>query len=168
MSRSISFATTLALCIPCLATPLLAAARGPSTQEERDKTVQLVKVLETTPWTDEAKQARNWLQTFLSEVPDITVKRCLSLFGAPEERAGIPAELLDQQMFSGAGYLLQHPNSGAGNTDTFHASVVGVLASYSAWRGHGLDPVPQLDQLLKMEASGDLVSYVRAQGRNCR
>ena len=168
MSRRIALAAALALCVACLVSPAIAASRGPSTQQERDKTVQLVKLLETTPWTDEAKQARTWLMTFLGGVPDITVKRCLSLLGTAAERTGIPPELQDQQMFSGAGYMLQHPERGAGSTDTFYASVAGTLASYTAWRGHGLDAVPRLDQLLKMQQSGELVAHVRAQGRNCR
>jgi hypothetical protein len=165
MSRRTLAAAALAL---LMAAPAVAAARGPSTPEERDKAVQLVKLLESEPWTEEAKQARQWLMTFLGEAPDITVKRCLSLLGAPAQRQGIPPELLDQQLFSGARHVLEHPGTSAGSTDALGAGVVGTLAAYKAWRAHGLAAVAQLDELAKMQESGQLRPWVLAQGRNCR
>ena len=146
-----------------------AATRGPSTPEERDKAVQLAALLETKPWSDEAPAARQWLHDFLDATPDLTVKQCLSLFGTPEERAGIPPELLDQQMYSGAAFGFQHPGEAPGSTPTFVAGLQGALAAYSAWRTHGgIEPQPRLDALVELQKKGELELYVRARGRNCR
>jgi hypothetical protein len=152
-----------------MASPALSASRGPSTPEERQKAVALVKVLETAPWSDEAKEARAWLMTFLNDVPDVTVKRCLSLLGSPVERQGIPADLQNQHVFSSAAYLLEHPGTAAGNTDTLLAGVEGTLKAYAALKARGsIEPQPQLEGLLQMQRDGQLEAYVRAQGRSCR
>jgi hypothetical protein len=159
-------AVTLAAAL--LAFPALAAPRAPSTQEERDKAVAMAKLLETTPWTDEATAGRTWLFGFLSEAPDITVKQCHSLFGSPDQRRGIPQALVDQVMFSGAAYMFTHPGVGAGDTRTLLAGLEGTLAAYSAWRAHGsFDAVPQLEELLRIQADGALEAHVRNYGRGC-
>jgi hypothetical protein len=157
------------LVLPLLLTgPARSAERGPSTPEERQKAVELVKVLETAPWSDEAKEARAWLTAFLNEAPDITVKKCLSLLGSASERQGISADLQLQHMFSGAAYILQHPGAGAGSTETFVAALEGTLKSYSALRGHNsIEAQPRLEQLLQIQKDGQLEAYVRGQGRNC-
>ena len=157
------------LVLPLLfAGPAFPAARGPSTPEERQKAVELVEVLETSPWSEEAREARAWLMTFLNEAPDITVKRCLSLLGSPAERQGIPSDLQMQHMFSSAAYILEHPGAGAGSTETFLAGLDGTLKSYSALRAHGsIEPQARLEQLLQIQKGGGLETYVRGQGRNC-
>ena len=161
----LALACLLATCVPAAS----AATHGPSTKEERDKAVQLGTLLETQPWSEEAPPARQWLMGFLSEAPDLTVKRCLSLFGFPPERAGIPTEILDQQLFSGAAHNFQHADESPGSTGTFIAGLHGALAAYSAWRAHGgLEAVPRLDALVKIEKDGQLEAYVRDRGRNCR
>jgi hypothetical protein len=163
---------TLALVIGAALAPLLAGpafgARGPSTREERDRAVRVAHLLESSPWTDEAKEGRRWLGSFLAEVPDITVEQCKSLLGTPEERTGIPIELIDQVMYSGAAYILEHPGAGAGSTETLVAALDGTLAAYWSWKSQGSIPaVPRLDELLKMQSAGQLESYVRAQARHC-
>ena len=160
----------LVLAAALLAAPSLAAAppRGPSTQEERDKAVATAKLLETKPWTDEATQGRTWFYQFLSEVPDVTVKQCHSLFGTQEQQRSIPKPLLDQVMYSGAAYMFTHPGAAAGDTKTLLAGLEGTLAAYSAWRAHGsFDAVPRLDELLKTQADGGLEFHVRAFARGC-
>ncbi|HEV8242115.1 MAG TPA: hypothetical protein VGS57_22305 [Thermoanaerobaculia bacterium] len=167
--RLVRSAAALLCLLAALAPAAHAATRGPSTKEERDKAVQLTTMLESTPWSEEAPAARQWLMSFLSEAPDLTVKRCLSLFGAPSERTGIPAEVLDQQLFSGAAHNFQHADESPGSTGTFVAGLRGALAAYSAWRAHGgLDAVPRLDALVKIDKDGQLEAYVRERGRNCR
>jgi hypothetical protein len=171
MHRRTRFAPTCLAAVAALllaAPALTAAPRGPSTPEEREKAVALARLLETSPWSDEATSARQWLGTFLNEVPDITVKQCRSLFGSPVERAGVPAAIADQLMFSSTAYLVGHPGEGAGNTPTLLAGLEGALASYEAWRSHGgLDAVPRLDYLLQIRKDGGLESYVRGQARSC-
>ena len=159
---ALSLALSLAVVAPCL------AARGPSTPEERQHAIDIVTLLETQPWTPAAQDGRKWLLDFLSAVPDITVKQCYSLLGSATERQGIPEDLLRQPMFSATGYLLQHPGAGAGSTETLLAGLSGALKSYRAWREQGsLPPVERYEQLLGLQASGQLEPYVRAQARHC-
>jgi hypothetical protein len=146
-----------------------AAARGPSTPEERTEIVALARRLETTPWTEEARQARGRLTRLLGEVPDLTVKYCLSLLGSAVERQGIPQDLLQQHLFSSAAYLIEHPGTAAGSTETLLAGVAGTLAAYEALKAHqpGAEH-PRLEELLHLRSGGELEPYVRARGRNCR
>jgi hypothetical protein len=164
-----ALAVALAALTLAFAPVALQAARGPSTAEERAKAVEVARMLEKTPWSEEATAARQWLGTFLAEAPDISVKRCLSLFGPPAERSAIPAALLDQQMFSSAAYQLEHPDTGAGATATLLAGLEGSLAAYSAWRAHGgLEAVAPLETLAAMRQKGELEIHVREAGRRCR
>jgi hypothetical protein len=145
------------------------AARGPSTPEERKKAVELVELLETAPASPDAAAARQWLTTFVSEVPDLTVKQCMSLIAPAADRAAIRPELMSQHIFSGAGYLLRNPGTAAGGTDTLTAALVGTVRAYRAWKQADASVAhPRLEQLAELEANGQLETYVRAAGRNCR
>ena len=144
------------------------AARGPSTEEERERALALVEVLETAPASPEAAEARTWLLQFLSEVPDVTAKQCYSLLGTPAERQGIRPELLAQHLFSGAAYLIRHPGAGSGSTETLTAAVAGTVRAYRAWKAVDATVThPRLEQLLALEAQGGLEQYARGTGRSC-
>lgn len=150
-------------------TLVAAAARGPSTVEERGRVVEQARLLETTPWTAEAQAARDALTAFLGEVPDITVKYCPGLLGGAAERGGISEDLLKQHSFSSAAYMMTTPQSWAGSTATLLAGLRGTLRAYQAWKAH--DPAvahPRLEELLRLEATNQIEPYVRAQGRVCR
>jgi hypothetical protein len=163
-----------ALCGTLVAALLLiagaaSAARGPSTPEERKKAIELVELLETEPASPAAAEARQWLTTFISEVPDLTVKQCMSLVAPATERAAIRPELMSQHVFSGAGYLLRNPGTAAGGTDTLTAALVGTVRAYRVWKQADASVAhPRLEQLAELEAKGQLETYVRAAGRNCR
>jgi len=165
---------TLALCLALslLATAAVRAAappRGPSTPEERQKALKLVKVTETEPWSDAARDARTWLFKFLEEVPDITVKQCLALLGPPQDRAGVPEDLQKQILFSGLGYMLEHPDVPGGNTQTLVAALEGTLRAYQAGRAHGSPKVEKLDTILEIQKQeGTVLHYVQAMSRMCR
>ena len=157
-----------ALALLVLAAAPALAARGPSTAEERERTLQLVEVLETAPASAEAAEARKWLLAFLAEVPDITAKQCYSLVGTPAEREGIRPELQAQHLFSGAAFLIRNPGSGSGSTATFAAALAGTVRAYRAWKE--ADPSiahPRLERLAAIEAEGGLEAYARGAGRNC-
>jgi hypothetical protein len=165
---------TLALCLSLSLLVTVAGraagpARGPSTPEERRKALDLVKVTETEPWSDGARDARAWLMKFLEEGPDITVKQCYALLGSPQDRAGVPQDLQEQILFSGLGYLLQNPKAGAGNTETLVGALEGTLRAYQAGRAHGAPAVARLDTILGIQKDeGTVANYVRAMGRMCR
>ena len=88
-----------------------------------------MRVLETAPASPEAAQARQWLDTWLGEIPDLTVKYCLSLFGATKEAVTkeLPRDLTMQHAYSGAAYLIQNPGTGPGQTETLVAGLQGTF-----------------------------------------
>jgi hypothetical protein len=162
--------TTMILLGLFFVSPLLAASRrGPSTPEEMARAVELVQLLESEPWTDEATDARAWLKKFIVEIPDLTIKHCVNLFGSKQEREGIPESLLFQPTFSSLAFRLENPREGAGSTATFLAGLEGALRSYDAFEKHGsLEPVKRFEYLRELRENGQLESYVRGKGRNCR
>ena len=153
-----------------VATALSAAARrGPSTPEERTRAIELVRLLESEPWSDEAPAARDWLKKFIIEIPDLTVKHCLSLLGSKAEREGIPESLLFQSTFSNLAFLLENPGQSAGSTATFLAGIEGALRSYRASTEHAsLEPVLRFEYLEGLRQGGDLEPYIRGKARHCR
>jgi hypothetical protein len=146
------------------------AARGPSTQEERDKALGLVQVLETDPLGDQAKDARRWLTVWLIEVPDISVKVCPALL-APllGEKKNHAAEILTQMMFSVAAFTIKNPTAAADDVGTYTAGVEGSLRTYEAI----LRTTPKarweaLDKLLAMRDQGALKGHVAAAMSQCK
>ena len=163
------FALLLLSAAPATAQP--AAKRGPSTPEERAKAVELVRILETAPASPEAAQARQWLDAWLGEIPDLTVKYCLSLFGTTKEAVTkeLPRDLTMQHAYSGAAYLIQNPGTGPGQTETLVAGLQGTLRAYQALKAEKTpDTYPLLEALLEKDRAGTLDVHVRTYGRNCR
>ena len=165
--RHLAFCALLAASA-LVATAAGAASRGPATPEEREKLVTLVAQLEAEPRGATAAESRQWVLDFLKEVPDITAKQCLSLFGGPAERQGMPEELAMQQLYSNAAYVVKH-NVPAGTTEALLASLQGTLRAYEGMKK--ADPAfqhPTFEGLLQMERDGQLEVHVRTWGRNCR
>ena len=162
----------LHLALASVLLPLLAtaagAARGPATPEEREKLVSVVAQLEREPLAASAAESRQWVLSFLQEVPDITAKQCLGLFGPPQERQGIAQELALQQLFSNAAYVVAN-GAPAGSTEALTAGLEGALRVYEAMKAADAKAThPRLEQLLQLQRDGQLVPYVRAVGRGCR
>jgi hypothetical protein len=150
-------------------TPTFGAARGPSTAEERAKAVELVELLETSPSATGAKQARAWLITWLTEVPDITVTVCLDLLGPAEERDDLPGELLLHPMFAQAAFLIRNPEAAGDSQEAFAAAVEGTIRIYDAMREAGsVEPQPVLEELKRKQAAGELAEVVRKRSEGCR
>jgi hypothetical protein len=59
----------------------LVEARGPSTLEEREEFVALVRLLERVPLGENASATRQRLREWMSEVPDLQFKVCDDLLG---------------------------------------------------------------------------------------
>ena len=54
--------------------------RGPSTPDERQKALEMVRHLEADPLGKSAKDDRAWLVFWLAEVPDISVSLCTAFY----------------------------------------------------------------------------------------
>lgn len=160
----------LALALGLVPRVCLAQKRGPSTPEERAQAVRLTRALETDPFNKDAKNARAWLVTFLSDVPDITVtiSDCYlgSIFGKDKNYS---SELFFQSTFASAAFMIEHPDQAKDDVAVNKAGIEGTLRMYEAI----LKQKPKakwafLDELRERRDKGTLEDYVREAAAKCK
>jgi hypothetical protein len=148
-----------------------AQARGPSTPEERAMAVKLARLLETDPLNPKAKEARQWFTIWLVDVPDITVSLCSDLLGgdAPRSAKTYSAEILVQMAYSGAAFIVEHPDNAQDETAVYRAGLEGALKAYESIQKQQAKYVwPFLDELRQQRDRGTLQEYVEAGARKCQ
>lgn len=131
MLRRITYCLVLALALSSAAAAQ--QGRGPSTAEERAKTVRLARMLENDPLNDEAAPARAWLIEFVKTVPDLDIVICSSLLAElfkTEENYAM--ELSIQPVFSETAFVIEHPESAKDLTAVLVAGVKGTLRAYES------------------------------------
>lgn len=154
------------LCCVCSA---YAQKRGPSTPEERKRAVEMVTFLETNPLAKEAKDIRGALLFFLSEVPDISVTLCTSVFGESKQFKGdYEAELMGQMAYSQAKFIIEHPDKAQDEAAVYLAGVEGVLRTWQAIKAaKPKAKFPLLDELLEKQKAGTLAEHVQEGMKGC-
>ncbi|HEV2913678.1 MAG TPA: hypothetical protein VGX92_10390 [Pyrinomonadaceae bacterium] len=140
-----------------------AQKRGPSTPEERAKAVQLTRALEADPLARDSKDARRWLVTWLTDVPDITVTICPDylrpIFNQDKNYA---PDLFFQMTFSSAAFIIEHPDQANDAVAVNLAGVEGTLKAYEAiLKAKPKARWPFLDELIERRSKGTLEEYVR-------
>ena len=144
-------------------------ARGPSTQEERDKAIRITKQLESDPLSATAQDDRKWLVKWIQDVPDITVNICPAILPrVAESTRKFGHEIWLQSMFGEASYIIQHPKS-ADEDAPYVAGVESALTMYQNLLK--LRPEARwgvLDDLIEKQKDGSLERYVREiVGKEC-
>jgi len=157
------------LALLCCVSSVHAQKRGPSTPEERKKAVEMVNFLETNPFAKEAKEIRGALLHFLTEVPDISIKLCTSVFGEPKKFKGdYEAELLGQTAYSQAKFIIEHPDKAQDEAAVQLAGVEGVLRTWQAIKAaKPKAKFPLLDELLAKQQSLTLAEHVKENLPDC-
>lgn len=168
MLKKLSLLTVL-LAFLCCVSSTLAQKRGPSTPEERKKAVELATFLETNPFAKEAKEIRRGLLFFLTDVPDITVTICISVFGESGKFKGdYEPELLGQTMFSQGKFIIEHPDKAEDEVAVQLAGVEGVLRTWQAIKAaKPKAKFPLLDELLVKQQAGTLADHVQEGWKKC-
>lgn len=158
------------VCFALLAFPGSAsAARGPSTPKERAKALELVEILETDPMSPAAKEARQWLTTWLVEIPDISVTVCLDVLGPIDDLRSLPPEITLQQMFSIAAFLIRNPDAKDKSAEAYLAGVEGTIRAYESMRAAETTPeIPVFEELRRLQAEGKLEKVVTKRAKKCR
>jgi len=159
----------LFLVLPALAFVLLFTTsslaqnqRGPSTPQERDTAVKIVRLLETDPFHKDAKKWREGLLTWLIEVPDIHIEICSSYLGSEKSTdKNYGSEIFGQTMFSGAAFVIEHPDQANDRVAVNLAGVEGALKVYE----NVLTTKPKAksafwDGLVAKRNNGELRAYV--------
>lgn len=107
--------------------------RGPSTPQERENVVKVARLLETDPFNKDAKKMREWLLMLLIGVPDIHVELCTA-YMPPEKSTdkNYGSEIFNQTVFSGAAFVIEHPDQASDRIAVHLAGVEGALKVYEA------------------------------------
>jgi hypothetical protein len=144
--------------------------RGPSTPEERKRAVEMATFLETNPLAKEAKDYRGALLFFLTEVPDISITLCTSVFGESKRFKGdYESELVGQFAFSQAKFIIEHPDKAQDQAAVYLASVEGVLRTWQAIKtAKPKAKFPLMDELLEKQQAGTLAEHVQAGMQGCK
>jgi hypothetical protein len=160
---------TVVLVLLCCVCSAYAQKRGPSTPEERKRAVEMATFLETNPLAKEAKDIRGALLLFLTEVPDISVTLCTSVFGEPKQFKGdYEAELMGQMAYSEAKFVIEHPDKAQDEAAVYLAGVEGVLRTWQAIKAaKPKAKFPLLDQLLEKQKAGTLAEHVQEGIKGC-
>jgi hypothetical protein len=130
LHRTLVAAALLAL----LCVPGLAAARGPSTEAERKRAVEVTRKLERTPLARSTAPERAWLLQFIVEAPDFEVKGCSGPLDAlVKDDEGPYAKLLYvQSVFGMAAFLLEHPKDRQDWAAVQTAGIESTLKAYES------------------------------------
>ncbi|MGC3999633.1 MAG: hypothetical protein QM767_20175 [Anaeromyxobacter sp.] len=163
---ALAFALLAALAVA----PGPAAARGPSTPQERQRALKLTRQLERQPLSDDANRDRRWLVQWIAEIPDINVRSCsgpldglLADDGSKHGKA-----LYAQSIFGMAAFLIEHPRD---KDDWLSVQTAGVESTLKAYKAMvDADPSTrweELDQLLELRARGRLKDVLELAMRDC-
>jgi hypothetical protein len=144
--------------------------RGPSTSEEREEAVRLVRGLELNPLSGSAKRDRQWLTLWLVAIPDIKVSLCTEFF--PQllvSKKNHASELVTQSPYSIAAFVIEHPEKAEDDDAKFQAGVEGTLKAYEAiLKKEPQAHWPILDELLLKRDKGELGAFIHATVPKCR
>lgn len=147
-----------------------AAARGPSTKEERAKAVRIAHELEAAPLNKSFRSDREGAIKWLIEVPDVHVKLCPSVLGDfLNKKYKYSSEITVQLTLSSAAFVIEHPDQAGDPTAQYLGGVEGVLKAYESI----LQEKPKanskaLDELLQKQEKGELKGFVEEASKSCK
>jgi hypothetical membrane protein len=143
---------------------------SPSTPEQREKFVTLVRFLERDPLAADANATRLQLLKWIFEVPDIRFKVCPYLLGsAVGTDYPYAREFNLQIMLSGAILTLEDPGEARDDVAVYTAGIEGALRAYEVLVKSRPDArLAALDDLMEKRDRGELVDHVaRLADANC-
>jgi hypothetical protein len=147
-----------------------AAARGPSTPEERARLVRIAHELELAPLDESLRPDRTWVIDFLADVPDIALNMCLGALGDFSKSSYPYANAITFQLIpSMAAFMVEHPESANDAARVQLAGVEGALKAYdSILKAQPGAKSPSLDDLLQKQSAGTLADTVRESTKTCK
>jgi hypothetical protein len=159
-----------ALLLVLAAPSLAAAARGPSTPEERKRAVQTTRSLEKEPLARRSMEARRWLFQWITEIPDIHVTSCSGpldpLLADADDMYG--QLLWVQSVFGMTAFLVENPKKASDWAAVQTAGIESVLRAYESLRRSDSDARwPALDRLERARRGGKLRALVEKEMASC-
>jgi len=152
----------LAIALFVCGSALVAGERGPSTPDERAKFVERVRGLEANPLAEGARETRQSLFQWLTEVPDIEAKVCADLLSkARDDKYPYAGEVTLHELLAAGSFAIEHPDSAKDDVAMYMAGVEGALRAYEAILKLKPDSKwPPLDDLVALRDHGELAAYV--------
>ena len=96
------------LFLMCIAEIQCTLGPGLSTPNDRERVVSLTRSLERDPLAETAPATRQWLQKWITDVPDIRVHACDDLLGQDlRDHYAYSNEIKLQPMFSAAAFAIE-------------------------------------------------------------
>jgi hypothetical protein len=157
---------TLFAALLCAATPVSEAASSP---EDRRRFVAIAGKLEQAPLELGLAADREWALEWLTGVPDVTVTICPdALGGLVGSNYLYVREIVLQNSFSMAAFLIEHPEAADNQAALQLAGVEGALKAYlSILRDMPEAKSPALERLAQTRSRGQLSEFVRKAWRRC-
>ncbi|HZH31704.1 MAG TPA: hypothetical protein VEY11_13155 [Pyrinomonadaceae bacterium] len=170
MRRKLNAALFVLLLASLCQSSLSAQERGPSTEQERRRAVELATSLENEPLGKNAKDYRRELFLFLVQVPDINVTLCTNVLGDPKKIKGdYSAEISGQQIFSQARFIIQNPELANDQHQVYLAGVEGTLRAYTALKqAKPKVKIEGFELLLTKQQAGHLSEFVKSAMSGCK
>lgn len=160
----------IAAAVIVLCAPALAAARGPSTPEERKRAIETTRRLEREPLSRSGIAAREWLLQFIIEAPDFHVRGCSGPLDvlAKNEEGPYARVLYVQSIFGMAALVLEHPKKAADWAAVQTAGIESTLKAYQAiLRADSEARWKELDRLVAAQKRGMLRKLVEKEMARC-
>jgi carboxypeptidase Q len=140
-----------------------AADRGPSTPEERKQALDYIQDFEANPLGPNAMHEREWVVTWVIEIPDVHVEFCseiLDKLNKSDEKDG--GAVLAAMIMSQTAFALRNPDKQADRLAQYQAGVEGVLRVYETLlKTNPKDQQPYLDDLIQRRDAGTLPEFVK-------
>jgi hypothetical protein len=147
-------------------------ARGPSTSEEREKALTMIRNLEENPLQENYKDMRSWLINWLTEVPDIEIKVCSGPFQPLlDEKKEQPfgPDIYFQVMISSAAFIIEHPDKAKDQVSIYQAGLEGALKVYKFYVAKNPEARRKyIDDLLVKQQEGKLAEVAKKAVKECK
>lgn len=145
------------------------ASDARSSPEDRQRFVSVARNLEQAPLNPGLKADREWALAWLTEAPDVTVTVCAdTLGGVLKSKYPHAGEIVVQNMFSIAAFVIEHPEAANDPNAQQLAGMEGALTAYrSIVRDKPEAKSPALESLLETQARGELSAFVRKAWIRC-
>lgn len=138
------------------------AAQGPSSKEDKDRLVSIVKKLEAAPLDKNLRGDMNWAFKFLVDAPDIHSNVCTAIIpGLFDNKWKYEKEIVMQLTLAGGAFDVEHPNQDV--AAQYVAQVESSLKAYSAILAEKPSAHSKaLDDMLEKQKAGTLADAVKA------
>ena len=144
------------------------AQDAPSSPDDRERFVSITRRLEEAPLQPNAREARAWALSWLTEAPDVSVTVCLGSLNGMEDDYPYAGEIMLQYVFSMAVLVIEHPEMTNDPNAQQVAGVAGALRAYRAILGGKPDATSSsLDSLMEIESQGGLPEFILGGSASC-